>query len=286
MKLMRQLIILVLLLIYIVLPVQAADEGVFGATAPFLRFGVGARAFGMGGAYVAVADDATATYWNPAGLAQLNGNQLSAMHTELFMETKYDYLGVAFPTAYGGWGLSLLNIMTPFTSEFGETKNVRATVGYLGYGFELDKWQFGLSLKYLQQELLQANAQAFSCDLGFNTQLAENFFFGFSVRDFWGARINWSTNYQEEIPITYLVGLSYQMENLILSLQLERTLGVNLEHFGLEYEVNDFLKLRAGARGQDLTFGIGISQAALGFDYAYCAAELGNTHRFSLNFAW
>ena len=37
----------------------------------FLELGVGSRALGLGGAYVAVADDITATYWNPAGLAQL-----------------------------------------------------------------------------------------------------------------------------------------------------------------------------------------------------------------------
>jgi len=278
--------ILVLLLIFTVLPVQAAEEGVFGAAAPFLRFGVGARAFGMGSACVAVVDDATATYWNPAGLANLQNKQVSAMHTELFMDTKYDYLGIALPISRGGWGLSFLNIMTPFISEQGETKTVRATVGYFGYGLNLGQWQFGLSLKYLQEELLQATGQVVSCDLGLQKQLTESLYFGFSLRDFLAAKINWSTGYQEEIPTTYFVGLSYRIENLILGLELERVNEVNLEHFGIEYMVNDFLKLRAGARGQDLTFGVGIRQANYGFDYAYCAAELGNTHRFSLTFDW
>ena len=52
---------------------HAADEGAHAAE--FLSHGVGARALGMGGAFVAVADDATATYWNPAGPDQSQETQ-------------------------------------------------------------------------------------------------------------------------------------------------------------------------------------------------------------------
>lgn len=47
----------------------------------FLTNGVGARALGLGGAYVSVADDATATYWNPAGIASVSQKyQVCMMH--------------------------------------------------------------------------------------------------------------------------------------------------------------------------------------------------------------
>ena len=58
----------------------AADEGAHAAE--FLSHGVGARALGMGGAFVAVADDATATYWNPAGLTKVKKHSFSAMYSD------------------------------------------------------------------------------------------------------------------------------------------------------------------------------------------------------------
>jgi len=60
----------------------AADEG--SHAAEFLSHGVGARALGMGSAFVAIADDATATYWNPAGLTKVKKHSFSAMYSDTF----------------------------------------------------------------------------------------------------------------------------------------------------------------------------------------------------------
>ena len=63
-----------------------APTAAFAATGEtgfaFLKLGVGARAMGMGSAYVAIADDPTALYWNPAGLASVTKTQVTAMHNE------------------------------------------------------------------------------------------------------------------------------------------------------------------------------------------------------------
>ncbi|MBI4062852.1 MAG: UPF0164 family protein, partial [Elusimicrobia bacterium] len=48
----------------------------------FLKIGVGARPIGLGSAYTAMANDATAIYWNPAGLGAIKKRELSAMHGE------------------------------------------------------------------------------------------------------------------------------------------------------------------------------------------------------------
>ena len=78
----------------------------------FLAVGVGARALGMGGTYVAVAQDGIAAYWNPAGLAQLNYPQINAMHSERFAGiVKYDYLGVCSPySSHSSVGISLIRL--------------------------------------------------------------------------------------------------------------------------------------------------------------------------------
>lgn len=72
------------LIIGFVLPITtfAADEG--SHAAEFLSHGVGARALGMGSAFVAIADDATATYWNPAGLTKVKKHSFSAMYSDTF----------------------------------------------------------------------------------------------------------------------------------------------------------------------------------------------------------
>ncbi|MGB8656817.1 MAG: PorV/PorQ family protein [Candidatus Zixiibacteriota bacterium] len=74
----------------------------FGAkyAGEFLSLGVGARALGMGGAFVGVADDATACFWNPSGLSLLDRKELSLMHAETFGSLlDQDFIAFAFPLA-------------------------------------------------------------------------------------------------------------------------------------------------------------------------------------------
>jgi hypothetical protein len=65
----------------------------------FLAIGTGARAKAMGNSFVAISDDATSGYWNPAGLIRIKSNlQFSLMHAEYFAGiAKYDFGAVAFP---------------------------------------------------------------------------------------------------------------------------------------------------------------------------------------------
>ena len=75
-------------------PSAAADK----YAGEFLRVGAGARALGMGGAFLAVADDATAGYWNPAGLAWLPSKSVLYMHSEeQRSQVQYDFIGLALP---------------------------------------------------------------------------------------------------------------------------------------------------------------------------------------------
>ena len=63
--------------------------------AQFLKIGIGARSIGMGGAFTAVADDISALYWNPAGLARMGGGQASFNHVNWIADVQYEAASAA-----------------------------------------------------------------------------------------------------------------------------------------------------------------------------------------------
>jgi hypothetical protein len=84
----------------------------------FLSVGAGARGLGMGGAFCAIADDATAGYWNPAGLYMISGQEAQFMHSERFGGiVRYDYLGYGRSDGSTGLGASL------FRTDVGDIAN-------------------------------------------------------------------------------------------------------------------------------------------------------------------
>lgn len=86
---------------------QAGDK----YAAEFLKIGVGARALGMGEAFVAVADDGTAGYWNPAGLVFVRHREVSALHAEQFGAlVNYDFASYVHPLEPGNTRTPVLAI--------------------------------------------------------------------------------------------------------------------------------------------------------------------------------
>ena len=71
----------------------------------FLNIGVGARAAGMGNTQAALANDVTAGYWNPAGIAHIQGSpQMGLQHSEMYGSIgKFDYLGFVYPFKDSVW---------------------------------------------------------------------------------------------------------------------------------------------------------------------------------------
>lgn len=67
-----------------------ADEGTYALE--FLSLGIGARALGMGSAFVALADDATAVYWNPAGVGEVPSRAFATQHADLFQQGTDSFL--------------------------------------------------------------------------------------------------------------------------------------------------------------------------------------------------
>jgi tetratricopeptide (TPR) repeat protein len=72
-------------------------EGDGGQAGAFLRYGVGGRALGMGRAFIAVSDDASGVYWNPAGIMGVKQIEISTMYTNLYFDSRYSHFGVVVP---------------------------------------------------------------------------------------------------------------------------------------------------------------------------------------------
>jgi long-subunit fatty acid transport protein len=90
-----ELCLLIIFCLLIPCVAEGRDAGTSGSA--MLKIGVGAKTTGMGEASVALSDDLSGIYWNPAGLVQLRNSQFSAMHIEWFDDIRYEWLGFAQP---------------------------------------------------------------------------------------------------------------------------------------------------------------------------------------------
>ena len=97
-KLKTALLCSLLFALLICLPATGAEK----YAGEFLNIGVGARALGMGGSFVAIADDATAAFWNPAGLGGLDRTEITFMHAGMFGLDSYDFLNYVQPVGGAG----------------------------------------------------------------------------------------------------------------------------------------------------------------------------------------
>src|SRR5580698_4397027 len=75
--------------------------------ADVLNIGVGARAIGMGEAYVAQADDVSSLYWNPAGLALMQERQASFSYDQMYQGLSFQNASIGIPLENGAIGGSL-----------------------------------------------------------------------------------------------------------------------------------------------------------------------------------
>jgi hypothetical protein len=129
-----------------VLSAVAMADGI-GAFSTF-KSGIGARALAMGGAFVAVANDATASLWNPAGLAQLGDTRLAGMSTDLYgIGITHQYVGAVTTFANLGIGLgweraSIDGQLIDVEGELGEafTWVEQAIIGSLATSVMTSRW--------------------------------------------------------------------------------------------------------------------------------------------------
>jgi hypothetical protein len=141
---------------------------------PSLKFGIG-RAMGMGDAFVAIADDASAIYWNPAGLALLDNRQVLINHIDLMLTIRHEYLTSAFPTKLGTFAFSVMSLdcgqfeettieQYQGTGQFFTAGDIAFTASFARMFTE--KFAFGASVKMVSERIWETSANAFAFDLG------------------------------------------------------------------------------------------------------------------------
>jgi hypothetical protein len=144
--------------------------------APFLSIGQGARGMAMGSAFVAVADDPSAVFWNPAGLTDVAGVSLVVDHTQWFAGLQYNYLAGAMNLgSMGTLGFSFtasnIDEMKVTTVDepngTGEMFGVSDIAVSMSYAMKLtDHFSIGFNPKFIYQSIWKMNASAIAIDMG------------------------------------------------------------------------------------------------------------------------
>lgn len=167
-----------------------------GTTAAnFLTIPIGVRATGMGGAFVAVADDGSGAYWNPGGLSRNKQGEVTIAHTKWIVDTKHDWLStvikldndntIAFSINQLDYGEEEITTERDPEGTGQNWEAVDVAIG-LSYARNLtDRFSIGGTAKYVRQKIWNETASSFALDVGllFKTQL-EGLNIGMSITNF------------------------------------------------------------------------------------------------------
>ena len=302
----------------LLLPSLAFSQAKVGTTGlNFLELGVSARAMGMAEAFTANVDDASAVFYNPAGLTNLYGRELMFTHISLPADINYEFLALAFPLeAVGGVvGLGVYSLNTgeiPRTDHFypysvDRDNNAQYfSAGDIAVSFSYgryltDKFAFGFTVKYLREDLSEITASGWSADVGtmYNSGF-KNFRIAMLISNFGPDMKHIEKEFP--LPINFRFGGAIdflETEDHLVTLSAE---GLhpsdNLEKYniGMEYSYLDKFTLRIGERlnydsdgftaGGGLTLPIG-EEMDMSIDYAYQDfGFLTQVHRFSIGLAF
>lgn len=148
-----------------------------GTTAAgFLNVGVGARAVGMGGAFVALANDATTMYWNPAGISLFTQPMATFSHTRWIADINFNYTGFALPLdQFGTIGINATFLSTDpmerttvySPTGTGEMFDVGSYAFAFSYAASLtDRFSIGFNAKYIQEKIYHSTASGAAFDIG------------------------------------------------------------------------------------------------------------------------
>jgi hypothetical protein len=278
----------------------------------FLKLAVGARAAGMGGAYVSVADDATAVFWNPAGIARITGNVVSINHMAMPAGITFDQFTYVFSVGFIPGALAVnARALTmddmPRTTVFhpygdGTYFDAGDMAFGLSYGRSLtDKFSVGANLNVVRSGLDEYSSQSNTLDFGtmYDTGF-RSIRIGMCIANS-GSEMKFIDK-GVKMPVVFRVGMSMNVyqngPHSVLSAAEFSHPPDNAEraNWGAEYSFQDFFFARTGYNfnydSDGVAFGAGFKfpvsgSAVARLDYAYTDwRTLGGLHRISMELSF
>ena len=271
-----------------------------GYAGAYLRIGAGARPLGMGGAFTALSDDATASYWNAAGLGQVEDPQVALMYSLMSMDRMLNLATYVQPLKgigtfsigwlnYGVFDIDGRDMTGNPTGNFSDSENAFSA----SFGKGLSPALFvGGSFKFLYHKLASQQAKGFGFDVGAMLKLGDNIRIGGKIQDI-ASKIKWDTesNLEEDFPTVTRFGVCITPKKLPvkISADVEKNSKQDARyHIGAEYWVIPSVAVRLGYDRDHITVGasaiIPISSVNLQLDYAFAPDELQQwpTNRVSM----
>jgi hypothetical protein len=296
---MKRLLYLVLLLFSLSVSVNAA--GKIGMT--FLKIGVDARAAAMGEAYTAIANDAAASFWNPAGLSDARAHSVVLMHNSWLQNINHEFAAVQLFHGKHNIAVALNMIRVAGIQLRGESATetpdgeTSASNVYLGLSYATtiqSDWKIGAQIKYLYEKYYLNAANGFAIDIGLlKRDILPNLSWGLTVNNI--GKMEVLRDAATKLPIILRTGISYILpweivENKPLVAADYVIVLDDISHLNLGFDMAVFqnFNLRLGyvlgKESYDFTAGFGVRYTAYNFAYAFVPFQydLGNTHRFSL----
>lgn len=259
---------------------------------------VGARPLAMGGAFVGLADDANATYYNPAGLANLDSPQMTladaAENRYAFASKSYLAYASRLPGKHIGYGISYISGRMSGLSGVGVDS---LNWYWLSGAYKVGNSSFGMNLRVLDNAFQHKSA---GIDLSFLSVMDDKWSVGLLVQDINRPSLGISDlittagDYSHNLPTIVRPGIAYHFDrNTVVAMDLYDMFGKSGSHstrLGAEKVLKNGLALRAGyyALGgfNCLTLGAGGKIGKMQFDGAImsCPADdvimLGTTGKF------
>ncbi|HBA61458.1 MAG TPA: hypothetical protein DCZ92_11715 [Elusimicrobia bacterium] len=298
---MNRKLIIALLLLCCPRPSQAESAG--ASPYNFLFLDAGARPVALGGAYTALARDANALLYNPAGLGEVSEQQAVFMHNRYFQDITQEYLAYASPQ---GWGASVNYLdfgsapRTTISNHAGGLGSVGLTdiAVSAGYGAPMGvNFVGGAAIKFIQESIAGVSGTGFGLDLGvfYYPGGREKTVLGASVQNL-GPSVKFQ-NKKEAMPLNVRVGAAHSFsvrgQDATVSADLSKALAEKLViSAGVETIVSRLVAVRFGyttrnEAGSGLTMGLGYGYQDFSFDYAFVPfGDLGAAHRLSVGYKW
>ena len=266
----------------------------------FLSFSPDARAAALGDAVTAKTGGASSLFYNPAGMARIEGMNLSAGQANWIAGITYNAVSVAYASDAGVFGISVMNvdygeiqgtIRSSNTAGYADTELFTPTANVVGLGYAIaptDRFSVGGQVKFVNEKLGNAyldtdgsvegieslDMDAVAYDFGLMYQMDwKNLMIAMSARNF-----SESLKYSEEafeLPLTFRMGVSGDLiENLSVSFVNERPRDyLSTTRVGFEYNLMGMLALRAGyvspTDEAGISLGVGFQVGGFNVDVAY-----------------